>query len=67
MKIKSILSKAIAFSAVIFINNAVSAQTLDASKDPQIESNTRGWERVNRWSKWHRKMQEQYWLELNHP
>ena len=41
MKIKSILSKAIAFSAVIFISNAVSAQTLDASKDPQIESNIR--------------------------
>ena len=46
MKIKSILSKAIAFSAVIFINNAVSAQTLDASKDPQIESNTRGFLKV---------------------
>ena len=41
MKIKSILSRAIAFSAVIFISNAVSAQTLDASKDPQIESNIR--------------------------
>lgn len=46
MRIKSVLSKAIAFSAVIFINNAVSAQTLDASKDPQIESNTRGFLKV---------------------
>ena len=46
MKIKLILSKTIAFSAVIFISNAVSAQTLDASKDPQIESNTRGFLKV---------------------
>ena len=46
MKIKSILSKTIAFSALIFISNAVSAQTLDASKDPQIESNTRGFLKV---------------------
>ena len=46
MKIISILSNAIAFSAVIFISNAVSAQTLDASKDPQIESNTRGFLKV---------------------
>lgn len=46
MKIKSILSKAIIFSAVIFISNAASAQTLDASKDPQIESNTRGFLKV---------------------
>lgn len=46
MKIKSILSKTIAFSAVIFISNAVSAQTLDASKDLQIESNTRGFLKV---------------------
>lgn len=46
MKIKLILSKTIAFSAVIFISNAVSAQTLDASKDLQIESNTRGFLKV---------------------
>ena len=46
MKIKSILSKAIVFSAIIFISNAASAQTLDASKDPQIESNTRGFLKV---------------------
>ena len=46
MKIISILSNAIAFSAVIFVSNAVSAQTLDASKDPQIESNTRGFLKV---------------------
>ena len=46
MKIKSILSKTIAFSVVIFISHAVSAQTLDASKDPQIESNTRGFLKV---------------------
>ena len=46
MKIKSILSKAIGFLAVIFISNFVSAQTLDASKDPQIESNTRGFLKV---------------------
>ena len=46
MKIKSILSKTIAFSAVVFIGNTLSAQTLDASKDPQIESNTRGFLKV---------------------
>ena len=46
MKIKSILSKAIVFSAIIFISNAASAQTLDASKDPRIESNTRGFLKV---------------------
>jgi len=42
MKIKSILSSVIALSAVMFISNSAAAQTLDASKDPQIESNTRG-------------------------
>ena len=46
MKIKSILSKTIAFSAVVFIGNTLSAQTLDASKDLQIESNTRGFLKV---------------------
>jgi len=42
MKIRSILSSVIALSAVMFISNSAAAQTLDASKDPQIESNTRG-------------------------
>ncbi|MBC7410522.1 MAG: alpha/beta hydrolase [Arcicella sp.] len=46
MKIKSILSKTIAFSAVVLIGNTLSAQTLDASKDLQIESNTRGFLKV---------------------